>query len=216
MEIWSHAGVTYQVVSGYSLPDNAWQYELSGNTGPGPHLAVVVPDATPNDGPFTPMDVDHVVLVVSEGVTPWPILARLVILVESSGDIVNRRPAGEVAADELLLCDNAWMHGRRRFEVNSFHHGDKGYWCYELYEAPADPKSNDFVEVRIPDVQPAEHGPVIPAPTDRAILTAHGKCSIPWPVFGRFIAMIQGLGGIAEKRIHGFSYFPPVRPLRDK
>jgi hypothetical protein len=34
MEIWSHDGKLYEVSSGYSLPDVAWQYELMGLKGP--------------------------------------------------------------------------------------------------------------------------------------------------------------------------------------
>jgi hypothetical protein len=33
MEIWSHAGKLYEVASGYSLPEGAWHYELTGLTG---------------------------------------------------------------------------------------------------------------------------------------------------------------------------------------
>ncbi|MGK5672490.1 hypothetical protein ACSNOB_06560 [Micromonospora sp. URMC 106] len=54
MEIWSHGTELYEVNSYYSLPDDAWQYELTGMSEAGGHLSVVIPDATPEDGPFTP------------------------------------------------------------------------------------------------------------------------------------------------------------------
>jgi hypothetical protein len=56
VEVWEHDRRLYEVNSYYSLPDDAWQYELVGLTGApgiGPYLTIVIPDATPEPGPFT-------------------------------------------------------------------------------------------------------------------------------------------------------------------
>jgi hypothetical protein len=55
VEHWEFNGGIYEVVSFYSVADDARTYEL---TGPGasatvPALAMIIPDATPADGPFT-------------------------------------------------------------------------------------------------------------------------------------------------------------------
>jgi hypothetical protein len=101
VDVWSHAGKLYDVVSGHSLPDNGWRYELTGLTGEpgdGPFLSVLIPDATPGDGPFTPAPADDVmVLAFGPAPIPWPILRRFMALVESSGDIVTG--PGPAAAD---------------------------------------------------------------------------------------------------------------------
>ncbi|MEH0934068.1 hypothetical protein [Micromonospora psammae] len=92
MEVWDHEGKLYEVNSYYSLPDNAWQYELVGLTGApgtGPYITVTIPDATPDDGPFTPRPVSEVMFSAGSGDVPWPILRRFIDLVESSGDIVQ-------------------------------------------------------------------------------------------------------------------------------
>jgi hypothetical protein len=54
VEVWDHSGKLYEVNSYYSLPDDAWQYELTGAPGTGSYLAIVIPDAAPEHGPFTP------------------------------------------------------------------------------------------------------------------------------------------------------------------
>ncbi|GAB3864516.1 hypothetical protein GCM10029963_75050 [Micromonospora andamanensis] len=72
MAIRSHDGKLYEITSGYSLPDDAWQYELVGLTGPpgtGPYLSVLIPDATP-DGPFTPRPAEHVMVVPAAASCP--------------------------------------------------------------------------------------------------------------------------------------------------
>ncbi|MEU1687866.1 hypothetical protein [Micromonospora sp. NPDC005707] len=92
MEVWDHEGKLYEVNSYYSLPDDAWQYELVGLTGApgtGPYLSVTIPDATPDDGPFTPRPASGVMFSAGSGDVPWPILRRFIDLVESSGDIVQ-------------------------------------------------------------------------------------------------------------------------------
>jgi hypothetical protein len=90
--VWDHDGMLYEVNSFYSVPDDAWQYELSGNSGPpggGPELVVSIPDSTPDEGPFTPRP-SHQVKVFFHGSAgvPWPILRRFIAFVEASGDIV--------------------------------------------------------------------------------------------------------------------------------
>ncbi|MGW4294345.1 hypothetical protein ACWEH1_14990 [Micromonospora chersina] len=92
MEVWDHDGKLYEVNSYYSLPDDAWKYELVGLTGApgtGPYLSVRIPDATPDDGPFTPRPAGDVMVNAGSGDVPWPILRRFIDLVESSGDIVD-------------------------------------------------------------------------------------------------------------------------------
>jgi hypothetical protein len=198
VDVWSHGGKLYEVNSFYSLPDDAWLHELQGLTGPqgtGPCLAVVIPDETP-DGPFTPKHAGHVVVAVGDGVTPWPILRRLLNLVESSGDIISNDQLHLAAGDEILVND-VWTYDGKRFEVNSFHLGSDDAWCYELYEVRPDTGRNDYIEVRIPDANP-EGGPFIPEPADHVTLAAHGEWEIPWPVFQRFIQVICASGDIID------------------
>jgi hypothetical protein len=104
VEVWDHDGKLYEVNSYYSLPDVAWQYELIGLTGApgtGPYLAIVIPDATPDEGPFSPKHVGHALVRIGGGVAPWPILLRLIELAES-GDIVDTDQAHVTADDEIL------------------------------------------------------------------------------------------------------------------
>ncbi|MEV1017481.1 hypothetical protein AB0I95_29845 [Micromonospora sp. NPDC049751] len=64
MDIWDHDGKPYEVNSYYNRPDDAWQYELvglAGTPGTGPYLIVRIPDATPNDGLFSPRPASDVV-----------------------------------------------------------------------------------------------------------------------------------------------------------
>ncbi|GAB2921104.1 hypothetical protein GCM10027280_05140 [Micromonospora polyrhachis] len=81
---------------------------------------------------------------VGEGQAPWPILRRFLDLVESSGDIVDSQP-GPTESAELPLSNNVWWHNGQRFEVNSFHLGDHGAWCYELHKGDAQAESNDYI-----------------------------------------------------------------------
>jgi hypothetical protein len=92
VEVWDHDGKLYEVTSYYSLPDDAWQYELVGLTGApgtGPYVAVTIPDASPEGGPFAPRPVSEVMVRTGSGDVPWPILRRFIDLVESSGDIIQ-------------------------------------------------------------------------------------------------------------------------------
>jgi hypothetical protein len=204
VEVWDHDGKLYEVNSYYSLPDDAWQYELVGLTGApgtGPYLTIVIPDATPEPGPFTPKHAGHVLVAVAGGVTPWPILRRLIDLVESSGDIIDTDRAHVAAADKIL-SNNVWSHDGKRFEVNSFHFSDRDAWCYELYEVRPDTERNDYVEVQIPDANPYG-GPYVPAPADRVTFIAHGEWDIPWPIFRRFIEVIVASGDIVQEQTTG-------------
>jgi hypothetical protein len=197
VEVWDHDGKLYEVNSWYCLPDAAWQYELLELTEPpgcGACLAVVIPDATPGPGPFTPKHADQVLLAVARGVTPWPILRRLIDLVESSGDI-GATAREHVTAEDEILSSNVWLYAGKRFEVNSFHLSDRSASCYELREVEPDASPNDYVEVRIPDAN-RTLGPSCPEASDRVTFIGHGECDIPWPVFRRFIEVITSSGDI--------------------
>ena len=204
VEIWDHDDRLYEINSWYSLPDDAWQYELVELTEPpgrGACLAIVIPDATPAGAPFTPKHCGHALVAVAGGVTPWPILGRLIDLAESSGDIIDSDQA-RVTADDKIQSNNVWLYDGMRFEVNSFHLGDEDAWCYELYQAGPDRLRNDYVEVQIPDANP-DGSPFIPEPADRVTLTAHGEWNIPWPVFRRFIDVVAASGDIVQGQATG-------------
>jgi len=197
--IWSHDAKLYELVSTYSLAEDAWHYELTGLTGApgtGPYLTVAIPDATP-DGPFTPMPAQFAMVHAGGGTVPWRVLARLIDVLDSSGDLVEeqRHPADEATALPATL--NVWSHENRRFEVNTFHHGDADSWCYELYEVKQDNESNDYIEVNVPDASP-EAGPFVPMPADQVTLTMHGRWTLPWPVLRRFIDAIKANGDIVD------------------
>jgi hypothetical protein len=136
VESWTHDNEVYQVNSMYLLPDDAWAHELSGppgHTGPEPGAMVLIPDATPEDGAFTPMSAAHVRVLLEDGQLPWPVLLRFVELVEQSGDIVSEAQVAPVAGN-LTLSRNAWHFANQAFEVNSYHLGEHDCWCHELYE----------------------------------------------------------------------------------
>lgn len=198
MQLWAHKGMTYQVNSYYSLPDDAWQYELVGQAAPTTraYLIVLIPDATPHDGPFTPSRSACARVTVHDGHTPWPILRRFVNLIEQSGDITHEHQANS-AIGALTLSNNTWQYAGQRFEVNSFHSSDRDSWSYELYEADREPTENNYIEVLIPDAQPTD-GPFVPATADQATFTAHGAWTLPWPVFRHFLDAIEAAGDIVE------------------
>ncbi|MFI7553234.1 hypothetical protein ACIBQ2_26225 [Micromonospora sediminimaris] len=199
MAIRSHDGKLYEITSGYSLPDDAWQYELVGLTGPpgtGPYLSVLIPDATP-DGPFTPRPAEHVIVRAGGGIVPWPVLEELVHLLDSSGDLVDELRDLSPEATALPLTLNTWSHDDRRFEVNHFHYGDAESWCYELYEVDPATTENNYIDVRVPDALP-ESGPFVPMPAEHVTLTMHGRWTLPWPVFRRFLDAIRAAGDIVE------------------
>ncbi|BCJ64880.1 hypothetical protein GCM10009779_61380 [Polymorphospora rubra] len=177
----------------YLLPEDAWSYEL---TGPGGAvgefvgLAVVIPDATPYDGPFTPMASTHVRVVTDGGQLPWPVLLRFVGLVETSGDIVSDVD-GRSVTGELSSSPDLWRFADRQFEVDSYHSAERGCWCYELSEAGDVHARHDHLEVLIPDL-PSTSGPPVPW-AERAVFTAYGSWTLPWPVLHHFLEVIRHL-----------------------
>jgi hypothetical protein len=213
MVTWSHEGKLYEVTSGYARSEDAWHHELTGSTGaPGPHLTVAVPAATP-DGPLTPTSAQHVVVHFGGGTVPWRILEHLMELIESSGGLVDELRDRSAEATALPLTRNEWSHEGRKFEVNTFHYGDVDSWCYELYEVTPADGSNDFIDVRVPDASP-ESGPFVPMPADLVTLTMHGRWTVPWPVFRRFLDAIRASGDIVESvpDVDAGSGEPPVGP----
>ncbi|MFE3202340.1 hypothetical protein [Embleya sp. NPDC059237] len=179
MNVWAHDGLLYEVDSGYSLPDDAWRYELagiSGAPGSGPYLVVIIPDATPEDGPFSPKQVEHVRTVIHDGRTPWPVLLRFVDLIEGSGDVTHGHEATSDIGT-LASSNNEWQFADRRFEVNSFHIGDRGSWCYELYEVAPGTSENNYIEVQIPDASRRRVRSLPRRPIRRRSRpTGHGRC----------------------------------------
>ena len=140
MEVWSHNGKLYEVISFYSIHDDAWQYELSGvsgKPGTGPYLSVSVPDATPDDGSFTPGSADDI-MVYSSGSAgiPWPILRRFVELVELSGAIHTGEAGAESGRFGLRDGRGRGLLDRRRGEGEEF--GDLAYRRPRSSEAPVD------------------------------------------------------------------------------
>jgi hypothetical protein len=199
MEIWSHDGKLYELTSGYVLPEDAWSYELTGLTGPRgtePFLSVSIPDATPI-GPFTPRPAERVIVHAGGGVLPWPILEKVMGVLDSSGDLVDEHRDLSAEATALPLTLNTWAHGDRQFVVNHHHDGSTGSWRYELYEVDSGKSENNYIEVRIPDVPP-ESGPFVPMPSKHVTLTMHGSWAIPWPVFRRLLDAVQAAGDIVE------------------
>ncbi|GAA4603455.1 hypothetical protein BJY16_004622 [Actinoplanes octamycinicus] len=208
MEIWSHEGKRYELISTYSGSDDAWYYQVRGlaeSCSAEPNLTVAIPDATP-EGSFTPMSAQHIVFYADGGVLPWPILGKLIHLLESRGDLVEEQRDRSSEAIALPLTLTSWSHDGRRFEVNQFHHGDAGSWSYELYELDSDTPGNNYIEVRIPDASP-ESGSFVPMPAAHVTLTMHGHWALPWPVFRRFLDAIQAAGDIVEP-----SDEPPIVP----
>ncbi|MCO8277292.1 hypothetical protein M1L60_42620 [Actinoplanes sp. TRM 88003] len=136
-----------QFVSMYSVPGQAWHYE-------GPGLTVIIPDATPGDGPFTPVDASRARVAVADGSSlSWPELTRFIELVEETGDIRSNAETPAVTGDLALTLDT-WSFEDRTFEVHSFHLGDHDCWCYELYQTSPPEDGHDYLEVHVPDAQP--------------------------------------------------------------
>lgn len=182
----------------YLLPDEAWAYELTGppNADGGPSsLAVHIADTTPGDGPFTPKSAAHALVLMADGRFPWPILMRFMRLVEQSGDIVADAQYGLVSGD-LTLSRNSWRFNERALEVNSYHFGEHDCWCYELYDVDPGATRNNYVDVRIPDLQPAG-GPFVAAPAE-VTFTVHGSLTLPWPVLLRLVDAVMASGDIVN------------------
>jgi hypothetical protein len=187
-----YAGEVYEVNSMYLVPADAWVYELTSPDSRPKRMscAVLIPDATPDDGPFTPMSTTHAQAIVQDGVLPWPVLTEFLRLVDASGDLVLDELDPPVVGD-LSLSLNAWHFAGRSFEVNSFHFAEHDCWCYELYELHPEDAANDYLEVRVPDLRPAE-GPFVPAPLEQITIHAHGEFAVPWPVLCHFLSAIRG------------------------
>ncbi len=186
---WVYDGTSYRMNSMYALPENAWTYELSGPSSSYGTVAVVVPDTTPDDGPFTPMDASHARVTAGDGELPWPLMLRFIRYVEASGDIVARTTTPSVTGD-LALSLNYWRFAGRAFEVTSYHDSEHGSWRYELYEADPANTANEYVDVGIPDLQP-HSGPFMPAPGEQIVFASHGSPVLPWPVFRHFLDAIS-------------------------
>lgn len=213
MQLWAHDGTLYEVNSYYSLPDDAWQYELVGPGGAPTtrsYLIVLIPDATPDDGPFTPRHPECARIMVHDGQTPWPILRRFVDLIEQSGDIAHE-PEASSAIGALTGSSNAWQLAGQRFEVNSFHFGDRDSWCYELYEVDRETTENTYIEVLIPDAQPAG-GPFAPAMATQVTFAAHGTWMVPWLIFRHFLDAVEATGDIVESSTDAGDPKPPRGP----
>ncbi|WP_233624940.1 hypothetical protein [Actinoplanes sp. ATCC 53533] len=181
----------------YLLPDDAWAYEMTpaARDRGRMSLIVLIPDATPDDGPFTPKGSTHARVVLEEGNLPWPVLSRFLQSVDSSGDIVDDE-LGEVVGDLSLSC-NTWRFAGRSFEVNSYYRCDHDCWCYEIYETNSANSNNEYLEVRIPDLQPVG-GSFAPAAAAQVMMRAQGSWLVPWPVFRHFVNAISSSGDIIE------------------
>ncbi|GAB3864520.1 hypothetical protein GCM10029963_75060 [Micromonospora andamanensis] len=118
-------------------------------------------------------------------------------LLDSSGDLVDELRDLSPEATALPVTLNTWSHDDRRFEVNHFHYGDAESWCYELYEVDPATTENNYIDVRVPDALP-ESGPFVPMPAEHVTLTMHGRWTLPWPVFRRFLDAIRAAGDIVE------------------
>ena len=85
---WEHGKRQFQYVSFYCLPEDAWFHEVSESSGTA-YACLVVPDMTPDDGPFTAGPPANATLRFSEGEIPWPIWLRFMVAIEASGHIVE-------------------------------------------------------------------------------------------------------------------------------
>ena len=196
MDQWAYDGATYEVNSMYALPEDAWTYELTALCGDDGALAILIPDATPDDGPFTPMDATHARVAASDGPLPWPLLLRFIRFVETSGDIVSGAQTAAVTGD-LSLSLNLWRFAGRAFEVTSYHDSDHDGWCYEFYEVDRASTANEYLSVCIPDLQPAS-GPFAPAAAGHVVFASHGSPFLPWPVLRHFLDAVSASGHVVD------------------
>ncbi|MDT5027639.1 MAG: hypothetical protein QOE61_4065 [Micromonosporaceae bacterium] len=199
VEVWTHGGGLFELNSMYALPDDAWTYELTARSGHrGQGLAVLIPDVTSGDAPFTPSGAGMVRVLVEDGAWAWPVVMRLVRFVEASGDIV---PDGRVVVSgDLDLSCNEWTFGARRFEVNSFWLDDPDCWFYELYELGQPSDRNDYLDVRVPNVNPDPNSGVFtPDDAGRVTLNVFGTWVLPWPVLTHFVAAVEASGDIVSR-----------------
>jgi hypothetical protein len=174
-------------------------YEIGPGTGArSGGLAVLIPDATPGGGPFRPSGAGHVRVLLADGTWSWPVLARFLRFVAASGDIV---PSDDSAVTgDLSLTLNHWTFGKRRFEVNSYWPSDPDAWCYELYELGQADGRNDYLEVRVPNVNADPNsGAFMPDDAENVTVTVFGTWTVPWPVLAHFIAAVDATGEIATR-----------------
>ena len=83
--VWEHEGSLYDYGSYYDLGADAWIHEVISLNGSG-SAWIVIPDATPEDAPFTPRS-EHAVFKAAEGSLPLAIIERLVAAARTVGDI---------------------------------------------------------------------------------------------------------------------------------
>ncbi|MTD15061.1 hypothetical protein GIS00_14050 [Nakamurella sp. YIM 132087] len=89
MAMWEYDGRRFMYVSGYMLDEGAWHHELS-EIGSEACACIVIPDATPDDGPFTPGASETVILRTAAGTIPWPIWVAFMSRVHESNDLGDR------------------------------------------------------------------------------------------------------------------------------
>jgi hypothetical protein len=109
---------------------------------------------------------------------------------------VSATPTAAVTGD-LSSSLNPWRFAGRTFEVTSYHDSQHDGWCYELYELDPANTANEYIDVRIPDRQPAG-GPFAPATAAHVVFTSHGSPLLPWPVLRHFVDAISASGDIAD------------------
>jgi hypothetical protein len=189
----------FELNSFYALPEDAWVYELAHVARAcGQGLAVLIPDANPVGAPFTPLGAAQVRVLVEDGTRPWPVLMRFLRFVEASGDIVSD-DEGTVSGDLSLTC-NAWALGHRRFGVNAFWLDDPDGWVYELYQLGQPSDRNDYLDVRVPNVNPdVNSGVFVPDGVERVTVNMFGTWELPWPVLRHFIAAVAASGDIVSR-----------------
>jgi hypothetical protein len=105
------------------------------------------------------------------------VLLRFVRFTETSGDLVSGVPNATVTGD-LSLSLNSWSFSSQAFEVTSYHDGEHDGWCYELYEVDPTNPSNDYIDVRIPDLQ-SDAGPFKPSPARQVVVAGARQPDAP-------------------------------------
>jgi hypothetical protein len=83
--VWEHEGKLYDYESYYDLAADSWTHELTALDGSGA-LWLAVPDATPDDAPFTPR-IDDAVVRARGGALPLVIVQRLLSAAKTAGEI---------------------------------------------------------------------------------------------------------------------------------
>jgi hypothetical protein len=96
---WTHNGERFEVNNFHHQDEDSgfdgWSYEVyavPGRPDRNDYFEVRIPDLTP-DGPFSPGPASEVVLLAhGEPEIPWPILRRLIDLMQEHGDLVEGEP----------------------------------------------------------------------------------------------------------------------------